>query len=68
MEEMMKQIVARDEASHDTESIFARPERLRLKLKLRTCKLKCELADAVEVNDALTMVAALGKKCVSNED
>eukprot|EP00965_Chrysotila_dentata_P146592 4840449-Pleurochrysis_carterae.AAC.1 len=62
MEQMMKQIVAREEASHDTESVFARPERLRLKLELRTCKLKCELADEVAVDDALTMVTALEMK------
>eukprot|EP00965_Chrysotila_dentata_P210850 6186138-Pleurochrysis_carterae.AAC.1 len=47
MEQMMKRIVAREEASHDVDSAFARPETLRLWQELRRCKLKCELADAV---------------------
>eukprot|EP00965_Chrysotila_dentata_P216841 6189603-Pleurochrysis_carterae.AAC.1 len=40
MEQMMKRIVAREEASHDVTSAFARPEALRLQQQLRKCKLK----------------------------
>eukprot|EP00965_Chrysotila_dentata_P131236 4338500-Pleurochrysis_carterae.AAC.1 len=59
MEQMMKRIVAREEASHDTDNVFARPEKLRLKLELRSGKLKCELADSISVDDAVSMVSAL---------
>eukprot|EP00965_Chrysotila_dentata_P148413 4899910-Pleurochrysis_carterae.AAC.1 len=62
MEQMMKRIVAREEAAHDTESVFARPEALRLKQQLCKCKLKCEMADSVSVDDALTMMDALTRK------
>eukprot|EP00965_Chrysotila_dentata_P115738 3825115-Pleurochrysis_carterae.AAC.1 len=62
METIMKRIVAREEALHDTDSAFARPERLRLKLELRSCKLKCELADGIAVDDAVSMVAALEER------
>eukprot|EP00965_Chrysotila_dentata_P019992 661748-Pleurochrysis_carterae.AAC.1 len=63
METMMKRIVAREvEASHDTDNVFARPERLRLKLELRSCKLKCELTDDIAFDDAVSMVAALEER------
>eukprot|EP00965_Chrysotila_dentata_P205849 6183196-Pleurochrysis_carterae.AAC.3 len=38
MEQIMERVVAREDASHDTESIIARPEKLMLTLELRTCK------------------------------
>eukprot|EP00965_Chrysotila_dentata_P030756 1024443-Pleurochrysis_carterae.AAC.2 len=59
MEQMMKRIVATEEASHDVYSVFARPEKIRLKLELRSYKLKCELADSLSVDEAASMVAAL---------
>eukprot|EP00965_Chrysotila_dentata_P062223 2061362-Pleurochrysis_carterae.AAC.1 len=65
MEQMMKRIVAREEASHDVRSAFARPEALRLQHQLRKCKLKCELADSVSVDDALSMIDALQRKQAS---
>eukprot|EP00965_Chrysotila_dentata_P237583 6202001-Pleurochrysis_carterae.AAC.1 len=53
MEQMLKRIVAREEASHDAGSLYARPEALRQTQQLRKCKLKCELADSVNIHDAL---------------
>eukprot|EP00965_Chrysotila_dentata_P093481 3088131-Pleurochrysis_carterae.AAC.1 len=52
-----------EDDSHDsTVSSFARPENLRLQQQMRSCKLKCELADDVSVDDALTMLDALEKR------
>eukprot|EP00965_Chrysotila_dentata_P064136 2123700-Pleurochrysis_carterae.AAC.1 len=65
MEQMMKRIVAREGASHDVDSAFARPEALCLRQELRRCKLKCELVDAVSVDDALSMIDALQKQQTS---
>eukprot|EP00965_Chrysotila_dentata_P067106 2221195-Pleurochrysis_carterae.AAC.2 len=62
MEQMLKRMVAREQASHDKVGVFARPEALRLQQQLRRCKLKCELADSVSVDDALSMIDALQKK------
>eukprot|EP00965_Chrysotila_dentata_P260393 6213889-Pleurochrysis_carterae.AAC.2 len=62
---MLKRIVAREEASHDSDSVYVRPEALRLRQQLRNCKLKCELADLVDVDDALSMIDALQKKQAS---
>eukprot|EP00965_Chrysotila_dentata_P146692 4844219-Pleurochrysis_carterae.AAC.1 len=62
MEQMCSRILFLEEQSHDSHSAFARPENLRLKQQLRVCKLKCELADDVSVNDAVTMIAALGER------
>eukprot|EP00965_Chrysotila_dentata_P001773 58671-Pleurochrysis_carterae.AAC.8 len=66
MEQMLKRIVAREETSHDeNSSVSARPEALRLRQQLRKCKLKCELANSITVDDALSMIDALQKKQAS---
>eukprot|EP00965_Chrysotila_dentata_P057148 1896151-Pleurochrysis_carterae.AAC.1 len=62
MEQMMKRIVAREEASHDVDSVFARAEARRLQQQVRKCKLKYELADAVSTDDARSMIHALQRK------
>eukprot|EP00965_Chrysotila_dentata_P193218 6175617-Pleurochrysis_carterae.AAC.2 len=47
MEQMCNRILFMEGQTHDSESVFARPENLRLRQQLRSCKLKCELADDV---------------------
>ena len=59
MNQMMERIAVSEEQWCDTESVFARPERLRLKLQMRSSKLKCELADDVSLETAATMLEAL---------
>eukprot|EP00965_Chrysotila_dentata_P160336 5294182-Pleurochrysis_carterae.AAC.2 len=66
MEQMLKRIVAREEASHDADNLYARLEALRLKQQLRKCKLKCELPDLVDVDDAFAMIDALQKRRASS--
>eukprot|EP00965_Chrysotila_dentata_P150569 4974398-Pleurochrysis_carterae.AAC.1 len=51
-----------EDHSHVSTSSFARPEKLRLQQQMRSCKLKCELADNVSVDDAVTMLEALEKR------
>eukprot|EP00965_Chrysotila_dentata_P255729 6212319-Pleurochrysis_carterae.AAC.2 len=62
MQQMRERICFTEANSHDTSSAFARPEQLRLKHEMRMCKLKCELADNMSVDDAATMVSALASK------
>eukprot|EP00965_Chrysotila_dentata_P167585 5534061-Pleurochrysis_carterae.AAC.1 len=60
--ELMCARMMMEDNSHDSTSSFARPENLRLQQQMRSCKLKCELADDVSVDDALTMLDALEKR------
>eukprot|EP00965_Chrysotila_dentata_P082960 2736844-Pleurochrysis_carterae.AAC.2 len=62
MQQMLERIVFTEATSHDTTSDFARPEQLRLRHEMRMCKLKCELADDVSLDDANTMVSALASE------
>ena len=57
--QMMERISVAEAQWRDTTSVFARPEHLRLKMQMRACKLKCELADDVSVGDAMTMLQTL---------
>ena len=59
MLQMMERISVAEVMWRDTTSAFARPEHLRLQMQMRSCKLKCELADDVSVGDALTMLQTL---------
>ena len=59
MLQMMERISVAEVMWRDTTSVFARPEHLRLQMQMRSCKLKCELADDVSVGDALTMLQTL---------
>ena len=66
--QMMERIAVGEHQWRDTESVFARPENLRLKMQMRACKLKCELADEVSVSSAITMLATLKRKAAEQED
>eukprot|EP00965_Chrysotila_dentata_P055548 1842847-Pleurochrysis_carterae.AAC.1 len=68
VEQMLLRIAQTGEISHDSTSAFARPEHLRLKHEMRMCKLKCELADEVSVDDAMTMMDALQSKAPPTDE
>ena len=57
--QMMERICVAEVQWRDSSSVFARPEHLRLQMQMRSCKLKCELADDVSVGDAITMLQTL---------
>ena len=59
MLQMMERIVAAEAQWVDHTSVFARPAHLRLRLQMRSCKLKCELADEVSPAEAVTMLASI---------
>lgn len=63
--QMMNRICYLEETWHDTSSVFARPDRLRLQQQLRASKLKCELPDTVLVADAISMIEALQQQSVA---
>ena len=50
----------------DTTSVYACPEKLRLRQHLRLYKLKCEIADDVSFDEAISMVEALRSKAENN--
>eukprot|EP00965_Chrysotila_dentata_P105099 3471710-Pleurochrysis_carterae.AAC.2 len=62
MEQMLMRICQSEASWHDAASPFARPEKLRLQHHLRSCKLKCELADEVPVSHAVSMLVALKQR------
>ena len=66
--QMLERISVAEVQWRDTSSVFARPEHLRLKMQMRSCKLKCELADDVSVGDAMTMLATLRRQADNDDD
>ena len=62
MDHLMGRIAYMEESWTDATSVYARPEKMRLRQQLRSCKLKCEIADEVSVEDAVSMVQALRSK------
>ena len=58
----MNRITYQESTFADTTSVYARPDRLRLRQILRSRKLKCEFADELSVSDAMSMVQALQAK------
>ena len=68
MLQMMERISVSEVQWRDAESDFARPEYLRLQMQMRSCKLKCELADEVSVGDAMTMLDTLQQAAEKNND
>ena len=62
MDQLMGRIAYMEESWTDATSVYARPEKMRLRQQLRSCKLKCEIADEVSVEDAVSMVQALRSK------
>ena len=64
MDQLMGRVACMEESWTDASSVYARPEKMRLRQQLCTtsCKLKCEIADEVSVEDAVSMVQALRSK------
>ena len=65
--QMMERIAVGETQWRDTESVFARPENLRLQMQMRACKLKCELADEVTVSAAITMLGTIRQKAAEQD-
>eukprot|EP00965_Chrysotila_dentata_P117820 3893495-Pleurochrysis_carterae.AAC.1 len=65
MEQMLHRICFTEQLWHDTDSLFSRPEKLRLKQQLRLCKLECEFADEVPVSEAISMLCLLREKATA---
>ena len=63
MMQLMERIAFQESTWTDTQSVFARPDRIRLRQQLRSSKMKCEIADEVSVGEAVTMVSALSAAC-----
>ena len=66
--QMMERISVAELQWRDTSSVFARPEHLRLKMQMRACKLKCELADDMSVGDAVTMLRTLQDEAEKDQE
>ena len=62
MLQLMSRMAYTESTWEDASSVFVRPEKWRLRQQLRSCKLKCELADDVSVDEAASMVEALRSK------
>eukprot|EP00965_Chrysotila_dentata_P212051 6186801-Pleurochrysis_carterae.AAC.2 len=66
MEQMLHRICYAEESWLDSDSVFARPEKLRLRQQLRSCKIKCDLADDLPAPSAVCMLQALQQKAENN--
>ena len=59
MEQLLNRMVFQEDSWADTTSVFARPEKLRLRNQLKSCKLKCEVADEISMQDAMSFIEAV---------
>eukprot|EP00965_Chrysotila_dentata_P036091 1201770-Pleurochrysis_carterae.AAC.1 len=68
-EQLLMRICAQEEALHDTQNMFARPEKLRLREQLRSKKLKCDVADAKDAADSvIDMMSVLSQRASDRAD